>query len=285
MVKKADGSWRPCGDYRLLNTKTIPDRYAIPNIETIHHKLRGSSIYSRIDLVKAYHFVPVSADDIKKTAICTPFGTFEYTRMPFGLRNAANTFQRYIDNTLRGIPFVVTYIDDLLIYSKDRSEHEEHLKVVLKRLEEAGLRINEKKTALFQASIDFLGFNFSQKGIKPMPERVKTLIDLPPPKDDKTLRRYLGMFGFYQRCIPGYSDKSCLLRELLRQPKFLWTEDHAQTFEALKQALISAVELCYPAINASYLLTCDASSYAIGACLHQIVNEKSSPLSFFSRKL
>jgi len=285
MAKKADGSWRPCGDYRLLNAKTVPDRYAIPNIETIHHKLQGSSIYSRLDLVKAYHFVPVHTEDVKKTAICTPFGTFEYTRMPFGLRNAANTFQRFIDNTVRGIPFVITYIDDLLIFSKSKAEHEEHLRTVLQRLEEAGLKVNSKKTALFQEEIDFLGFSFSKRGIKPMTSRVKALTDLAPPKDGKELRRYLGMLGFYQRCIPGYSDKAGPLRELLRRPDFTWDDHHATAFQQLKQALSEAVELCYPIPNASYLITCDASAYAIGACLHQLHNGTSSPLSFFSRKL
>ncbi len=116
MVKKSDGTWRPCGDYRRLNAMTTPDRYSIPNIQTIHYKLRGSQIFSRLDLVKAYHFVPMAHEDIEKTAICTPFGTYEYIRMPFGLRNAANSFQRFIDNILRGFSFVVSYIDDLLIF-------------------------------------------------------------------------------------------------------------------------------------------------------------------------
>jgi len=284
MVKKADGSWRPCGDYRLLNSKTVPDRYAIPNIQSIHHKLQGSKIYSRLDLVKAYHFIPVNEDDIKKTAICTPFGTFEYTRMPFGLRNAANSFQRFIDETVRGLPFVVTYIDDLLIFSESEQEHERHMKEVLGRLNDVGLRINNKKTQLFQQSIDFLGFNFSANGIKPLKDRVKALVDLPEPKDAKCLLRYLGMFGFYQRCIPHYSDIAEPLRTALKG-KFTWSTDQTSAFTKLKEALSGAVELCYPLPEATYMITCDASSVAIGACLHQIKDGDSSPLCFFSRRL
>ena len=101
MVKKSDGSWRPCGDYRRLNAATTPDRYSIPNLQTIHYKLAGAKVFSRLDLVKAYHFIPAKPDDVPKTAICTPFGTFEYVRMPFGLRNSANSFQRFIDSVLR----------------------------------------------------------------------------------------------------------------------------------------------------------------------------------------
>jgi len=285
MVKKADGSWRPCGDYRLLNARTVPDRYAIPNLQSIHFKLQGSKVYSRLDLVKAYHFIPVQEEDVKKTAICTPFGTYEYLRMPFGLRNAANSFQRFIDDVVRGLPYVVTYIDDLLIFSNSREEHEEHLKEVLTRFNEVGLKINHKKTALFQTSIDFLGFNFCAEGIKPLEERVSSLLKLPAPTDSKCLLRYLGMFGFYQRCIPRYTEIVQPLREALRLPKLIWNHDLETAFGNLKDALCNAVRLCYPLPGATYMITCDASSYAIGACLHQNKNGNSTPLCFFSRKL
>ena len=152
---------------------------------------------------------------MSKTAICTPFGTFEYVRMPFGLRNAANTFQRFIDDTVRGLPFVVTYIDDLLIYSETVDQHKDHLRQVLRQLQKAGLCLNKQKTSLFQSSINFLGFQFSKNGIKPLPDKVQALVDLSPPNDSKCLQRYLGMFGFYQRCIPKYSEIAYDLCHLL----------------------------------------------------------------------
>jgi len=285
MVKKGDGSWRPCGDYRRLNTVTVPDRYAIPNIQTVHNKMEGANIFSRLDLVKAYHFIPMRESDICKTAICTPFGTYEYTRMPFGLRNASSTFQRFIDNLLRDIPFVVTYIDDILIFSQSQEEHQQHLLRVLERLNTANLRINRKKSDLFKNKINFLGFEFSSTGIKPMPERVQALIDLPPPGDQKTLQRYIGMFAFYQRCLPHFSDIIKPLRELLRAPKFCWMEDHNEAFRQLKTSVKEAVELNFPSSKAQFTITADASSYALGACLHQVVNGVSSPLGFFSRKM
>jgi len=284
MVKKGDGSWRPCGDYRRLNTITVPDRYPVPNIQSVHNKMEGAKVFSRLDLVKAYHFIRMNKDDIGKTAITTPFGTFEYLRMPFGLRNASSTFQRYIDSLFRNFPNVVTYIDDILIFSRSQEDHQQHLLKVLQKLESVNLRVNKKKSLLFQDKINFLGFQFSQSGIKPMAERVKALLELPPPTDSKILQRYIGMFSFYQRCLPHFSDTVKPLRELLRS-KFCWTKYHNDAFEALKTSVKEAIELNYPSPRAVFTITADASSYALGACLHQVVDGVSSPLCFFSRKL
>jgi len=285
LVRKADGSWRPCGDYRRLNAATTPDRYALPNIQTVHHRLAGSTVFSRLDLVKAYHFVPMHPDDIQKTAICTPFGTFEYLRMPFGLRNSASSFQRYIDSIFRTSSNVVTYIDDILIFSKDHEEHERHLHEACKKLVDAGLKINQNKSLLFKTSINFLGFEINARGIKPMKDRINSLVELTPPTDHKQLQRYVGMFGFYQRCVPHFSNIVKPLRDLLNAKDWNWTSDHEHCFTELKHQLSTAVELTYPQRGADLTITCDASAHAIGACLHQMVDGESLPLSFFSKKL
>ena len=171
MVTKADGGWRPCGDFCRLNNSTTADRYPVPHIQDFSAHLAGATIFSKVDLVRGYHQVPVHPPDIPKTAVITPFGLFEFLRMPFGLKGAAQTFQRLMDSVLRDLPFLFVYLDDILVASACAEEHLSHLRLLFERLSEHGLIINPAKCQFGLSSITFLGHHVTPQGAVPLPAR------------------------------------------------------------------------------------------------------------------
>jgi cleavage and polyadenylation specificity factor subunit 1 len=287
IVQKKDGSIRPCGDYRLLNNVTLHDSYPLPLIADILHRLDGSTIFSTIDLHKAYHQIPVANEDIPKTAITTPFGLFEYLFMPFGLRNAAQTFQRHIDTVLSGLHFATAYIDDILIASANEREHLDHLKTLFQRLHNNNLLVNWEKCTIASSRVKFLGHLISDQGHTPLPERVQVIKSIPLPTTVTELRSFLGTVNFCHRYIPHCSTLTSQLSALCAGPKrskITWTAELQADFEKLKHKLENLRILSYPKKGAELYLSTDASSTAAGAVLHQLVNDTHQPIEFFSIK-
>lgn len=287
LVSKKDGSFRPCGDYRRLNNVTVPDRYPLPYLQDFTSNLAGKRVFTKLDLVRAYHQVPIAPNDVHKTAVTTPFGLFEFPVMCFGLRNAAQTFQRLVNSILSGLDFVFAYVDDVLIASVNPTEHEQHVRTVLGRFEKFGIAINPAKCVFAADSLIFLGHVINAKGSCPNPDSVDAIRKWPLPKTKKELQRFLGSLNFYHRFIPNAANMQIPLYATAtavtkRDGPLTWTDESRKSFDACREAL---AHTAHPFSNAPLRLSTDASNVAVGAVLEQKVRDQWQPLGFFSRKL
>nr|VZI44021.1 unnamed protein product [Spirometra erinaceieuropaei] len=262
--KAATGDWRPSGDYRALNNFAVPDRYPVPYLQDFAGALFGKSVFSKIDLVRAFHQIPIAPDDVSKTAVTTPFGPFKFLRMPFGRRNASQTFQRFVDRVLCGLPFVYAYIDDLLVASSTTEEHMEHLTTVFDRLQQFGVVLNPSKCVFCVPSLEVPGHLVDSQGIRPLPSKAAAIRDFPPPISKRQLQRFLGVVNFYRRFLPDCADLMLPLNNMLSGPKvpLELTGEALTAFERIKNSLADATLHAHPAPEAQLSLMVDASTVA-----------------------
>jgi hypothetical protein len=295
MVKKPDGGYRICIDYRKLNAVTIKDRYPLPNPAMIFDKLAGCQFFSKFDLRWAYFQVRVAEEDIHKTTFRSPLGSFASKVMSMGLTNAAPTFQRLMDSIFGDLDFVSCYLDDVLIASRTAEEHLQHLTIVFERLHKHQLLARETKCAFFMREIKFLGFVFSAQGKSVDPAKTEALRVLPAPNTIHELQRWLGAVNYYSAFIPQFADIVAPLTDLLKaQPekvrrkskaKLEWLPIHQAAFERIRLALAvpPLLQLFDPALPCK--VSVDASKVALGGVLEQQEHGTWRPVAYYSRKL
>ena len=215
VVKKKSGAIRICTDFKKLNMAVKRERYMIPTIEDTLHKINGSSVFSKLDATSGFWQIPLDESTAKLTTFITPFGRFFYKRLPFGISSAPEIFQRTMEDILKDHKNVVCYFDDILIYSRDKTEHERHLNALLKTLADVGL--NKEKCQLRKEDIEFMGFRINKEGLNPDVSKVESIQKLADPKNTNELMRVLGMINFLSRFVPNLSTVLHPLTQLLEK--------------------------------------------------------------------
>ncbi|GKA68478.1 putative reverse transcriptase domain-containing protein [Tanacetum coccineum] len=271
-VKKKDGTFRMCIDYRELNKLTVKNRYPLPRIDDLFDQLQGSSVYSKIDLRTGYHQLRIREEDIPITAFRTRYGHYEFQVMPFGLTNAPAVFMDLMNRVCKPYldKFVIVFIDDILIYSKSKDEHKEHLKTILELLKKEKLYAKFSKCDFWLESVQFLGHVIDSKGVHVDPAKIEAIKNWATPTTPTEVRQFLGLAGYYRRFIEGFSLISKPLTKLTQKnKKYEWGEDEEDAFQFLKQKLCCAPILALPEGSEDFVVYCDASLKGFGAVLMQ----------------
>ncbi|GJZ52171.1 putative reverse transcriptase domain-containing protein [Tanacetum coccineum] len=271
-VKKKDGSFWMCIDYQELNKLMVKNRYPLLRIDDLFDQLQGSSIYSKINPRSGYHQLRAREKDILKTAFRTRYGHYEFQVMPFGLTNAPAVFMDLMNRVCKPYldKFVIVFIDDILIYSKSKQEHEKHLKLILELLKKEQLYAKFSKCEFWIPKVQFLGHVIDSQGIHVDPAKIESIKDWASPKTATEIRQFLGLAGYYRRFIEGFSKIAKPMTKLTQKKvKFDWSDKAETTFQLIKQKLCSAPILALPEGSEDFIVYCDASIKGLGAVLMQ----------------
>ena len=297
LVKKKDGSYRMCIDYRELNAKTRNlDEYMLPRIDDTIDALSRAKFFCTLDLIQGYHQVELEEAAKPKTAFiapqCNP-SQWEFNYMPFGLKGAPRTFQRMMDRLLHGLDYriAMAYLDDVIVYGATIDECLVNLRLVFERIAQANLKLKPKKCSLFQRETLYLGHIISGDGVRCDPDKVKAVKEWTAPRNLRQVRSFVGLVNYYRRFIRNYADLAIPLYDLQKKKtRFHWGADEQKSFEKLKLALISAPVMAFPQAEGRYILDTDASGYGIGGVLSQLQKdengvEQERVIAYASRRL
>ena len=270
-------------DYRTLNKVTRKFTWPLAKVEDIFSKLNGATYFTTLDLCTGYHHIPLDNSSIPKTAFNSPFGKYEYVKVPFTLAQAPAYFQELMTGILKDFPFAIAHLDDIIIFNKTPQEHLSHIHMVFEKLKSANLSIKKSKCSFFSKKIQYLGHILSATGIQPLPSKTHTIQHMNPPTTPKQVRAILGLVGYYRKFIKGFTKIAKPITLLTRQQvKFDWTPEHQETFIHLKEAIVQACIPHYPNPNKPYIIYTDASDNTCGAQLSQEHNGTELTIAFLS---
>lgn len=290
LVKKKNNTYRLCTDFRKLNLKTLPDSFPIPCINDLVDNLSGAKFFTTLDLCSGFFQMKIHPDHTYKTAFATEHGLYEWQRVPFGLKNSPNSFQRLMSIVLSGLkPFqIAVYLDDIIIASHSKETHFEKLKLVFDRLKQHNLKLKPDKCAFLKTKIKYLGFQISDGKVFPDNDNIASVQNFKIPNSRKDVRSFLGLTGFYRKFIDNYSKIALPLTNLTKESntKFKWNPEAQTAFEILKSLLMQQPCLQLPNFDEPFFLCTDASKFALGAVLCQPdTNKFLHPIAYASRKL
>ena len=273
---------RLCVDYRRLNALQQEVRttekgtgclslYPLPKIDEMLAKLRGAKVFSTIDLRSGYYHIGLTEASRPKSAFVVPMGKWEFLRTPFGLSQAPAHFQLLIDNVLAGYSaFAMGYLDDIIIYSENEADHLIHLEKIFQRLEKFSLKMKREKCAFFKRNIQYLGHIVSEEGFEPLPEKLESIRNMPAPRNQKEIKQFLGLIGYYRKFVPRFSDLARPLTLLTRHDaEFKWTTKCQRCFDLMREMLMKYPILRYPDTTKGYTLFTDASKMGWAGVLTQ----------------
>ena len=288
MVKKSDGSYRVCSDFRKLNRITVFDAEPIPTAADIFSKLSECQYFSKFDLCKGYWQIKIKEEDKEFTSFTCHKGLFQYNVMPFGLVNAPATFNRMMRRLLQNEQTLSSYFDDVLSHTGSWDTHMTSLQEFFTRIRNAHLTLKPSKCSLGYDSISFLGYELGKGCLKPLPSTVDKILRAPRPTTKTQLRSFLGLIGYYRSFVPNFALMALPLTDLTKKglPNVLeWTDAQEQAFNSLRQYLVNPPILRLPDYKKQFILQTDAASGGIGAILLQEEEGCRYPIAFASRKL
>ena len=286
VVKKKDGKIRLCIDFRKLNSITIFDAEPIPTLDELLVKIEGAKYFTKIDLTKGYWQIPLAEKSKAYTAFRSPMGLMEFNFMPFGLSTAAPSLQRAMQEVLGRLPFIVSYFDDIMVYSNTWLDHLNHLQMALQTIQDAGLTARPKKSLVGFTSIEFLGHIVSRGIIQPDDAKKSKIKNIIPPATKKEVQRICGLLNYYRRFIPHFSELARPLTDMTRcRGKIVWTAECQKSLDTLKTLLTSEPILRIPDLSKPFVVQADASQFSIGAVLMQQHDGILLPCYYASRKL